>query len=139
MGILHQNTHIEGKQKMLKALLKLELALIDLTNDMNNIKLGLLSLLQARVTPTIVPDKVFVEILQEATRRSPGLLFPAMPEYLVLYMDLTKVMARPVSQLGVTQFYFTIPLSKDRVDTFDVFRIDILRYMVPNNQYIFQH
>lgn len=78
---------------MLEALINLELALVELTNDTERIKMGLLALLQAHITPMILPDDVLLEVLREASIRPTG-LFPTMPEYLCLYREITRAVAR---------------------------------------------
>ena len=50
---------------IIKALMNLELSLIALTNDNINLKMGLLALLQTRVTPTIISDEVLLSILKK--------------------------------------------------------------------------
>ena len=83
-----QTLTIEGEQRMLEALINLELALIALSNDNVNLKMGLLALLQTRVTPSMISDKVLLSILKEASVRPPGLLFSPVPEYVALYRDV---------------------------------------------------
>ena len=78
---------IEVEQRMFKALLNLELALIEISNDTMNLKMGLLSLVQTYVTPMIVSDDNLLGILKEASLKTPGLLFPAVPEYLAMYVQ----------------------------------------------------
>lgn len=88
-------------------MLKLELALSSITNDLTNTEVGVQALLQARVL-----DGVFLDILKEATLRPPGLLFPAMPEYFILYKDFMKVVARPTTLLRTTVLSYDTFMNK---------------------------
>ena len=67
-----QTLTIEGEQRMLEALLNLELTLIVLSNDNVNLKNGLLALLKTGVTHTIISDEVLICILKKMSIRSPG-------------------------------------------------------------------
>ena len=134
-----QTLTIEGEQRMLEALMNLELALIALSNDNINLKMGLLALLQTRVTPFIISDDVLLSILKEASIRPPGLLFPPVPEYVALYRDVIRVTSRPTIQFDSHSFYFTIPMRGNPVDTFDVFQIDSLPYALPGANYYVQN
>ena len=123
---------IEGEQRMTEALMNLELALIDISNDHMNIKLGLEEMLQTHVSPMIVPNTILLSLLKAASVRLPGLLFPALPEYLSLYRQAIRVTSRPTTFPRSYNFYITIPLRGDPADIFDVFQIDSLPYQVPH-------
>lgn len=66
---------MEGQQRLLQALIDLELALGHISNDVFNLKLGLQSLLQTYVTPMILSDDRLLGILHDASVRPPGLVF----------------------------------------------------------------
>lgn len=68
-------------------------------------KMGLLALLQARVTPSIISDETLLGILKEAALRPPGLIFPPLPEYLALYRDTIRVSSRKTSLPFSYSFY----------------------------------
>ena len=120
---------------MLEALMNLEPPLIALNNDNINLNMGLLTLLQMCVIPTIISDKVLLSILKEATIRLPGLLFPLVPKYVALYRDVIRVASRPTTLHNSHSFYFTIPMRRNPVDTSDVFQINSLPYVFPEVKY----
>lgn len=130
---------LQGEQKLFQALLDLELALGHISTDILDFKLGLQALLQTYVTPTIVSDKQLLEILQEASFRPPGLLFPAVPDYLAIHRDMLRVTSRSTASTSNRNFYFSIPLRGDPPDVFDVFRIDSLPFSLPNSTFFVQH
>ena len=101
--------------------------------------MGLLGLLQGKITPIILSDEVLLSILKEASIRPPGLLCPAIPEYVALYRDLVRVTSSPTTLPGSHSFYLAIPLKGKPNDMFDVFKINSLPYAVPNTNYFVQN
>lgn len=124
---------LEGEQRLLKALFDIELALGLINDDILELKIGLQSLLQTFITPSIISDSKLLEILRTAAVHPSGLLFPAVTEYLSLYRDLIRVTSRPTYVTNTRNFYLTIPLRGNPSDTFDVFRVDSLPFSLPNS------
>ena len=87
----------------------------------------------------IVSDDNLLGILKKASLKTPGSLFPAVPEYLAMYRDIIKVVSRSATLSGLYSFYLTIPLQGDKADIFDIFRIDSLPYALPNSPYFVQN
>lgn len=130
---------IEGEQQLLHALLDLELALGQISNDVLNLKLRLQALLQTLVTPSMLSDDQLINILRAASIRPHGLLFYAVKKYLGLHRDLIRVTSRLTAVNGTRCFYLTFPLKGDPADTFVVFRIDSLSLRLPNSSYFAHH
>ena len=101
---------IKGKQRLFQALLNLEIALMHISTDVLNLKIGLQALLQTYISPTIITNQGLLAILREAASRSPGLQFPALSDYLSLYRSLMRSSSKPTVIAVTRNFYLTLPL-----------------------------
>ena len=85
---------IEREVHLLETIAMLQLALSDLNHDLTNLKIGLHEMLETYVSSFIIPDEAFLTILKQASLKLPGLLFPAEPELLSVYRDISVVISR---------------------------------------------
>ena len=126
---------IEEELRMLETIALLQLALSDLNHDLTSMKLGFQEMLDTYASTFVIPDAVFLNILKEASLKLPGLLFPAEPEFLSVYRDISTVYTRQMATGGYLCFYLLIPMKGDPADVFDIFRMSSLPYPLQNSSY----
>ncbi|KAG0722437.1 hypothetical protein GWK47_044479 [Chionoecetes opilio] len=123
---------IEGDVRLIETISLIQLALSDLDHDFTNLKIGFMEMLQTYISPLIIPDDVLLDILKKASPRLPGLLFPAEPECLSLYQDISTVYTRRTAFKGSLCYYLVIPMKGDPSDLFDVFEIHAFPSQIPS-------
>ena len=138
-GISIQTLQNEEQIRILEALLDLSLALVDIQNDHFSIRLGLQEMLAGHFSSFLVPSGVLLKILYDASLMKPGLLFPARPEYLLLYWDTITVVPRFSISSHDIVFYLLIPLRGEPDDVFQIYKITSLPFSVPNSTYFVRH
>ena len=129
---------INEAEKLLEALLHLQLAIFDINHDILNLKLGLQDMIEAKLSTFIIPNDVLLSILRDAYSKVSGLLFPITPDFLGLWRDFITVSIRYSNTPGTINFYLSLPLQGDPNDMFDVFRIQSLPYPIPGSNYFMQ-
>ena len=119
-----QTQELMGEMTILETTVLLQLALSDLNHDLNNLKLGLQDMMYSNVSPLIINDEVFIQLLRNASTRLSGLIFPPQPQFLSMYRDISRIYTRTQrSDVNILVFYLLVPMRGDPQDIFDVFRL----------------
>ena len=140
---MSQDLHfVEETLIALETLLHLQLALSVISADHVNFRVGLQTMLETYISPNIISNAMLLTILDNLSVKTPGLLFPAKPEFLGLHRNSIKVVTKMNDELTTLQglcFYLLIPLRGYPSDTFNVFEMASLPYPIINTDAFILH
>ena len=139
---MSQDIHfVEQTLIALETLLHLQLALSTISADHVNFRVGLQTMLETYVSPNIVSNSMLLQILDDLSVQTPGLLFPAKPEFLGIYRQIIRVISKntELTSLQGLCFYLLIPLQGYPSDTFNVFEMASLPYPIVHTSNFIVH
>ena len=123
---------------MLETLLHAQLALSIIFADHINLRIGLQTMMETYVSPHIVTNTRLLKLLDDISVNTPGLLFPLKSDFLGLYRAAIRVVHKMTVLHGL-RFYLLIPLRGNPTDTFDVFGMASLPYLIPRTNAFMLH
>ncbi len=138
-GLTIKALELEGGVLLNQVISEMTMSLTDMKSDIIELRLGITSMLSTRLDSRIIPNKILIKVIGEASLSQPGVLFPAREEYMAAYTALIRVIPMFTDGEHMT-FYLLIPLRGTPAEAFDIYSVSPLPMPLPlSKEYYFSY